>query len=164
MERLVNKLIADKAVVEVPQSSHHHVSPIIAITDRDSESLVINVTYLNQLTPPKFRLPARDAPRHWIKRDDLLGKVDFKSAYHQLKLHPRMKRFFVFKFQDKYYQYEVLPQGWNMSPWIWTRYANRLQHLMAEQGIRCCLYMDDALLANKAPIFHTVIQKVLNTW
>jgi hypothetical protein len=164
MDQLVTKLVNDGAVTKVRQSRAHYVSPIIAIKQDNSTRLVLNTVYLNHITPPSFRLPSRDSPRHWIQQNDTLGKVDFKSAYHQLSLHRKIKKFFVFYHNGAYYQYEVLPQGWNMSPYIWTRYANRLQHFIAEQQIRSCLYMDDALIAASPDTFKDTIQQVLLTW
>jgi hypothetical protein len=164
MDQLITKLLKDGAVKKVQENRAHYVSPIIAIRQEDSTRLVLNTVYLNNITPPSFRLPSRDAPRHWIQKNDKLGKIDYKSAYHQLSLHRKIKKFFVFHHNGAYYQYEVLPQGWNMSPYIWTRYANRLQHFIAEQKIRSCIYMDDALIADSPDTFDDTIQRVLHTW
>jgi hypothetical protein len=164
MDQLVTKLLNNGAVKKVQENRKHYVSPIIAIKQEDSTHLVLNKVHLNNIPPPSFCLPSRDAPRHWIQKYDKLGKVDYKSAYHQLSLHWKIKKFFVFHHNGAYYQYEVLPQGWNMSPYIWTQYANQLQHFIAEQKILSCIYMAEALIADSPNTFDDTIQQVLQTW
>jgi hypothetical protein len=149
----------------------HHpgmiISPLLLLgEDTEKERVVLDTEQANKrMSPPKFKLPTRDAPTGYIQEDDVLIKLDFKSAYHLVSLHKSMQKYFVFEHLGQYYQYQVLPQGWNYSPWIWTRFGNRVHHITTTHlGLRMTLYMDDALIALKPHQRQRTLQQLLPLW
>ncbi len=81
----------------------------------------------------------------------LLAKVDVKSAFRCVAVHPADRHLLGMKWQGKYYVDLCLPFGMKSSPGLWERYAS-LAHWIAltQFGVRWLVhYVDDFLIAGR---------------
>jgi hypothetical protein len=84
-----------------------------------------------------------------LGRGALLAKVDVKSAFRCVAVHPSDRHLLGMKWLGKYYVDLCLPFGMKSSPGLWERYAS-LAHWIAltQFGVRWLVhYVDDFLIA-----------------
>ena len=48
--------------------------------------------------------------------------IDVSDAYHHLKLSASISKYFTFEIDNKVYQCLGLPFGWNLSPFVYTKF------------------------------------------
>ena len=51
-----------------------------------------------------------------IQEGDHMLSMDIESGYRHFRLHPAMRDWFIFRYEDRYYQCVALPFGWGRSP------------------------------------------------
>jgi hypothetical protein len=84
--------------------------------------------------------------------------LDLTDGYHHFCLHPAIRPYFNFSFDNKYYECICLPFGWSCSPAVFTRMLRpvvallRLPKLAAQtfsglySGLVASIYLDDLLV------------------
>jgi len=76
-----------------------------------------------------------------------MAKIDIKSAYRIVPVHPADRRMLGMVWRDKVYVDTVLPFGLRSAPKIFTAVAYALQFILQEKGVvRMLHYLDDFLL------------------
>ncbi len=81
-----------------------------------------------------------------IRPRDWFAAIDLKDAYFHVSILPRHRPFLRFAFEDRAYQYKVLPFGLALSPRVFTKVVEGALVPMREQGIRIFNYLDDWLI------------------
>ena len=122
-------------------------SPLVFVRKPDgSTRMCVDLRMLNSITVPDPAI----APRV----DDLLRrtrgcgfftKLDIKSAFHQIKLHPDSCKYFAFTTPFGRFEYTRLPFGWVNSP---SKFQGEIMEALRpaiEAGF-CSVYMDDILI------------------
>ena len=80
----------------------------------------------------------------------IYSRIDLKSAYHQLRLHPESRNITAFLTPDGLMRYTRVPFGLVSSG---SAFQKLLSHLL--QGIKCCgHYLDDILVAGSTQQEH----------
>lgn len=79
---------------------------------------------------------------------DALTVWDHKSGYHHVALAPQSRTLFGFEFEGFYYQYNVVPFGWNESPFIYQTLSEAVSGYLRELGLKDFSYLDDSATAN----------------
>ncbi|XP_013877945.1 uncharacterized protein LOC106527568 [Austrofundulus limnaeus] len=72
--------------------------------------------------------------------------VDLRDAYFRVSIVPRHWRFLRFAFQEKHFQFRVLPFGLSLSPRVFTRCMAAVLHPLQARGLRILPYLDDWLI------------------
>ena len=81
-------------------------------------------------------------------RGTLLAKVDIRSAYRMLPVHPDDRWLLGMKWEDSLYVDTTLPFGLRSAPKLFTAVADALQWIVEQAGARPIMhYLDDFLLA-----------------
>ena len=79
-----------------------------------------------------------------LQGGDTLMFWDIKSGYRHFYLHPRMREFFIFRYDFVFYRCIALPFGWGQSVLWFTKLLRPLvQHLREVLGYRVLPYIDD---------------------
>jgi hypothetical protein len=87
-----------------------------------------------------------------LKRGDHVIAFDIKSRYHHFRLHPKMQIWFIFRCQNRFYQFVALPFGWGRSVWWFCRLMRPFLRRLSSIGHRELGWVEDfALAANSGP-------------
>ncbi|XP_061194757.1 uncharacterized protein LOC133202910 [Saccostrea echinata] len=78
-----------------------------------------------------------------------LGKMDVKSAFRLLPVHPSDHQLLGFKFNDQYYYDMCLPMGCSISCALWEKFAHFIQWVVeVKTGVHTLNhYLDDFIFA-----------------
>ena len=84
-----------------------------------------------------------------VKREDYAFKIDLQDAYFHELIYPGHRKYMYlhFAFENKVYQFRVLPFGLNTAPQVFTRLGHTSGSLyLHRQGIFLIPYLDDWLI------------------
>ena len=81
-----------------------------------------------------------------IRKGDYAFKIDLQDAYFHIPIHPSSRKYLRFSFENKVYQFRVLPFGLNTAPQVFTRLGHTVTSYLHRQGISVIPYLDDWLI------------------
>ena len=112
----------------------------------NSRRLIHNLKPLNlYCLSKKFKMEGLKEVRVLLREGDYMTKIDIKSAFYHIPLHPKVRKYFQFRFQGRVYQWRFLPMGWNGSPMWFARFTRAMAKRLRAEGIRV-IYVDDLWL------------------
>lgn len=82
-----------------------------------------------------------------IQRGDHFLSMDISKGYRHFRLHPRMRDWFIFRWDGRYYQCVALPFGWGRSPLWFTQFMAIFVKQLRCLEFRVLAYLDDFLIA-----------------
>ena len=86
-----------------------------------------------------------------LGRGALLAKLDVKTAFRCVAVHPSDRKWLGLVWRDKYYADLALPFGMRSSPALWEQYATFAEWIVRRAGVRhVCHYVDDFLVGGPA--------------
>ena len=118
--------------LENPGTPHPKISPLGAVAKKDSlEPRIIfdlsspKGSAVNDFSvPPPFHYPSIDTASEFILPGSWMAKLDLKSGFHSVPLHPSSYRWLGFRWDRTEYVYKVLPFGLATSPWIFCEFTS----------------------------------------
>ena len=81
-----------------------------------------------------------------VEKGDYAFKIDLQDAYFHVQIHPSSRKYLRFAFENRVYQFRVLPFGLNTAPQIFTRLGHTVTAYLHRQGISVIPYLDDWLI------------------
>ena len=81
-----------------------------------------------------------------VERGDYAFKIDLQDAYFHVLIHPDSRKYLQFTFENKVYQFRVLPFGLNTAPQVFTHLGLTVAAYLHRQGISVIPYLDDWLI------------------
>lgn len=110
---------------------------------------------------------------HYFKMDTLrtalklirprcfMASVDLKDAYYSIPIAEEDRKFLMFKWKGKYYQYTFLPNCLSSSPKIFTKIVKRVYAHLRSIGHMCMGHIDDSLFIGQN--FNSLERNVADT-
>ena len=145
-DRIANgslELLGRVGEVEPP----HIVMPLIMVGNKDKIRLCHDERYLNLFMAHKpFSLEGLPQIPHMLYQGDYIANTDEKSAYDGVMLSERSRKFFGLQFAGWYLQYNTLPFGWSVSPYIYQTIGMQVTSYLRGRGITTLQYLDDRFL------------------
>ena len=92
------------------------------------------------------------------KRTKYAFKIDLQDAYFHVPIHPSSRKYLRFAFENKVYQFQVLPFGLNTAPQVFTRLGHMVTGYLHCQGISLIPYLDDWLIHHPDAKFYSDIK------
>ena len=86
-----------------------------------------------------------------VQRGDYAFKIDLQDAYFHVPIHPSSRKYLRFAFENRVYQFQVLPFGLNTAPQVFTRLGHMVTGYLHRQGISVIPYLDDWLIHHPDP-------------
>ena len=77
-------------------------------------------------------------PSHYVVKNS--------NQFFTIPIHTSQREYLRFKFQDKVYQFNCLPFGLSVAPWVFTKTLRPAIALLRELGERLIAYIDDILI------------------
>ena len=74
------------------------------------------------------------------------GKLDLSNCFLSFPLHPSVRRYFVFRFDGRLYQFRSMPFGLNTAPHVCTQLLSVVNFALKRAGICDIRYLDDFFL------------------
>ena len=144
----IESLLRLKVIAPSCQSSCLWISPIFTTTNKDGTSrLILNLKKLNLIiTHIPFKMESIKDVIHMIKQGVWMASVDLHHAYYSVQVHSSHSPYFSFLWQDKYYHYLRLPNGYAQAPLIFTKLLRLPFGYLRSQGLLSVVYMDDSYL------------------
>jgi ribonuclease HI len=149
LEKEVQEMLQKRAIEQVTNQEPGFCSTFFLVPKKDSDEMrpVINLKGLNKFVKcPTFKMHSPSSIVRMIRKGNWLASIDLKDAYFHVPMHPRHYKFLRFAFQDKIYQFKVLPFGLSTAPRVFTKVLAPVVGFLHQQGIYLFPYLDDCLL------------------
>ena len=108
---------------------------------------VIDLKNLNaHIHAPHFRMFTTSSVLSSVETGDYTFKIDLQDAYFHVPIHPSSRKYLRFAFENRVYQFQVLPFGLNTAPQVFTRLGHTVTAYLHCQGVLVIPYLDDWLV------------------
>ena len=78
------------------------------------------------------------------------AKLDLSNCFLSFPLHPSVRKYFVFRFDDRLYQFTKMPFGLSTAPRVCTLLLSVLSFALTQLGITHIRYLDDILIIGRS--------------
>ena len=100
---------------------------------------------------PHFRMFTTNSVLSSVQKGDYSFKIDLQDAYFHVPIHPSSRKYLRFAFENRMYQFQVLPFGLNIAPQVFTRLGHTVTGYLHRHGISMIPYLDDWLIHHPDP-------------
>ena len=126
---------------------------------------VIDLKWLNtHIYPPNFRMSSISSVLSTVRKGDYTFKIDLQDAYFHVPIHSSSRKYLRFAFENKVYQFLILPFGLNTAPQVFTTLGHTVTGYLHRLGISVFPYLSDWLVHHpdrQVPLCHQ--SQLLNT-
>lgn len=81
-----------------------------------------------------------------LTHNTYLAKIDLKDAYFLLSIQKKYRKYLRFKFRDVLYEFNALPFGLSVAPFLFTKILKKVIGYLRESNILLVFYLDDILI------------------
>ena len=148
MREQITLMLQRNAITEVPPNSPGFYSNIFLVRKASGGwRPVIDLKNLNaHIHAPHFRMFMTNSVLSSIRKGYYAFKIDLQDAYFHIPIHPSCRKYLRFTFENKVYQFQVLPFGLNTALQVFTRLGHTVTGYLHRQGISVIPYLDDWLI------------------
>ena len=148
MREKISLMLQKNVITEVPPDSPGFYSNIFLVRKASGGwRPVIDLKNLNaHIHAPHFRMFTTSSVLSSVEKEDYAFKIDLQDAYFHVQIHPSSRKYLRFAFENRVYQFQVLPFGLNTAPQIFTRLGHTVTAYLHRQGISVIPYLDDWLI------------------
>ena len=148
MREHISLMLQKNAITEVPPDSPGFYSNVFLVRKASGGwRPVIDLKNLNShIHAPHFRMFTTNSVLSSVRKGDYAFKIDLQDAYFHVPIHPSSRKFLRFAFENKVYQFRVLPFGLNTAPQVFTRLGHTVTGYLHRQGISVIPYLDGWLV------------------
>ena len=148
MREQISLMLQKNAITEVPPDSPGFYSKVFLVRKASGGwRPVIDLKNLNaHIHAPHFRMFTTSSVLSSVEKGDYAFKIDLQDAYFHVPIHPSSRKYLRFAFENRVYQFQVLPFGLNTAPQIFTRLGHTVTAYLHRQGISVIPYLDDWLI------------------
>lgn len=108
---------------------------------------VLNLKNLNKyISAPHFKIEDYRTILKLVTKNCYFASIDLKDAYFSLPIKNKYRKYLRFRFQNTTYEFNCLPFGLNIGPYIFTKIIRPVLGYLRERGIVCSAYLDDFLI------------------
>ena len=116
MREQITLMLQKNAITEVPSNSPGFYSNVFLV-HKASGGWRPDLKNLNaHIHAPHFRMFTTNSVLSSVRKGDYAFKIDLKDAYFHVPIHPSSRKYLRFAFENKVYQFRVLPFGLNTAP------------------------------------------------
>ncbi|GBG59112.1 hypothetical protein CBR_g32130 [Chara braunii] len=130
-------------------SSSPFGAPVLFVPKKEGElRMCIDHRGLNAITVKNVEpLPRIDDLLDWVQGCRYFSKIDLKSGYHQVEVHPDNQYKTAFRTRYGHYEFIVMPFGLTNAPATFQRCMNDLFRPWLDRFV--AVYLDDILVFNR---------------
>ena len=148
MREQISVMLQKNAITQVPLDSPGFYSNIFLVRKSTGGwRPVIDLKNLNaHIHAPHFRMFTTGSVLSSVEKGDYAFKIDLQDAYFHVPIHPSSRKYLRFAFENRVYQFQVLPFGLNTAPQVFTRLGHTVSAYLHRQGVSVIPYLDDWLV------------------
>ena len=144
VESMLLKGVIEEAVSETGE----WISNIFVVPKPDgSGRIILDLTQLNKLVEYQhFKMESLNTAKELLHLDAFMASVDLKDAYYSFKIREQDRKYLKFYWNDRFYQYTVLPNGLSCAPRVFTKLLAPVFAKIRESGGEAFYYIDDSFI------------------
>ena len=148
MREQITLMLQKNAITEVNPDSPGFYSNVFLVRKASGGwRPVIDLKNLNaHIHAPHFRMFTTSSVLSSVEKGDYAFKIDLQDAYFHVPIHPSSRKYLRFAFENKVYQFRVLPFGLNTAPQVFTGLGHTVTAYLHRQGVSVIPYLDDWLV------------------
>ena len=148
MREQITLMLQKNAIMEVPPDSPGFYSNVFLVRKASGGwRPVIDLKNLNtHIHARHFRMFTTSSVLSSVEKGDYAFKIDLQDAYFDVPIHPSSRKYLRFAFENRMYQFQVLPFGLNTAPQVFTRLGHTVTAYLHRQGVSVIPYLDDWLV------------------
>ena len=148
MREQITIMLQKNAITEVPPDSPGFYSNVFLVRKASGGwRPVIDLKNLNtHIHASHFRMFTTSSVLSSVEKGDYAFKIDLQDAYFHVPIHPSSRKYLRFAFENKVYQFRVLPSGLNTAPQVFTCLGHTVTAYLHRQGVSVIPYLDDWLV------------------
>ena len=148
MREQITLMLQKNAITEAPPNSPGFYSNVFLVRKASGGWCpVIDLKNLNtHIHAPHFRMFTTSSVLSSVRKGDYAFKIDLQDAYFPVPIHSSSRKYLRFAFENRVYQFQVLPFGLNTAPQVFTRLGHTVTGYLHHQGISVIPYLDDWLI------------------
>ena len=146
-------MLQKNAITEVPPDSPGFYSNVFVVRRASGgwRPVIDLKRRLNtHIHAPHFCMFTISSVLSTIRKGDYAFKIDLQDAYFHIPIHPSSRKCLRFAFENKVYQFQVLPFGLNTAPQIFTLLGHTVTGYLHRLGVSVIPYLDDWLVHHPA--------------
>ena len=144
MRKQITLMLQKNAITEVPPNSPGFYSNVFLVRNASGGwHPVIDLKGLNAyIHAPHFPMFTTSSVLSSVRKGDYAFKIDLQDAYFHVPIHLSSRKYLRFAFENKVYQFRVLPFGLNTAPQVFARLGHTVTGYLHRQGISVIPYLD----------------------
>jgi hypothetical protein len=149
-ERLLSEELQEGIVREISEKEVRWVNPTFLVPKGRTGKYrkILDCRALNrEIAPTHFKMETPDTICRLARKGDWATSLDVKSAFNHVPVHPSLRPYLAFAFENRFYTYYGMPFGIQHAPRVFTMLMRRAVRTARERwNVRIVAYMDDLLL------------------
>lgn len=147
----IKKLLSTGAISECKNIKTQFLSSyFLAQKSNGTYRFILNLKQLNEhIEAPHFKLEDYRTVLKLVSQSCYFTSIDLKDAYFSFSIKSKFRKYLRFIFEGKTYQFNCLPFGLNIAPYIFTKVIRPVLTYLRKQNIICTAYLDDFLVIGK---------------
>ena len=148
MREQITLMLQKNVITEVPLNSPGFYSNVFLVRKASGGwRPVIDLKNLNaHIHAPHFRMFTTSSVLSSVRKGDYTFKIDLQDEYFHVPIYPSSRKYLRFAFENKVYQFRVLPFGLNTAPQVFTQLGHTVTGYLHHQGISVIPYLHDWLI------------------
>ncbi|XP_066590898.1 uncharacterized protein [Prorops nasuta] len=144
---IVTKLLELGAISKVKKLKEQFVSTYFLVAKPNGKMrFILNLKGLNKFIPTQhFKMEDFRTAIKLVSRGCFMGSLDLKDAYFLIPLHRSSQKYICFDWNNNRYQWNCIPFGLNVAPWLFTKIMKPLINNLRKNGLISVVYLDDWL-------------------
>lgn len=141
-------LVQKGAISKCYPTTDQYLSPYFLVKKPNNTfRFILNLKSWNKFISVKhFKIEDYRLATRLIFKSSYLAKLDLKDAYFLLPIHNNYKKYLRFRFGENVFEFNCLPFGLNIAPYVFTKLLKPIVKFLRNQGCMLVVYLDDILI------------------
>ena len=135
MREQITLMLQKNVITEVPPNSPGFYSNVFLVQKASGGwRPVIDLKNLNaHIHAPHFRMFTTSSVLSSVRKGDYAFKIDLQDAYFYVPIHPSSRKYLRFAFENKVYQFRVLPFGLNTATQVFIQLGHTVTGYLTQK-------------------------------
>lgn len=108
---------------------------------------ILNLKKLNKsIIAPHFKMENIKTALKLLSKNSYMAAIDLQDGYLLVPIDKKSRKFLRFSYKNELYEFNVLPFGLSIAPYIFTKLLKPVIEKLRTHGILLVVYLDDILL------------------